>query len=181
VTGVVAYAVGVALTWVLAGTRAARLTVGGPFGGSVPDWKAVVWVFYDSHFVGTRTPEVFGPGGGLIGGGDLVDTVALLDVEFLYVVPVVVLFAAGAFVAAGAEPTDPRDGLRTGLTVVTGYLPPVVLGLLVATEGGVAPSPLRALVVAGVLYPVALGGIGGLAVGLLADESAAGQGDSPSR
>lgn len=169
-TGVTAVALGYVLTWVLAGTRAARLSVGGALGGAVPDWKVVVWLLFDSHLVGTRTPTIAGPGGP-IGGGDLYDTVSILGVEYLYALPVVVLLAAGATVARLARVEHPRAGLAAGATVTVGYLPAVVLLLLLGTAGGVAPSPLRAVAVAGVLYPVALGGLGGAAVGALGGRS----------
>jgi hypothetical protein len=164
--GAIGFVLGYLVTWILAGAKAANLAVQGPFGGSVPDWKAVLWVFYDSHFVGTRTPQVFGPGGGLWGGGDLIDTVGLLGVEYLYAVPVIVLLIAGAVVATLVGSTSPRQGMIAGMTLAVGYLAVTVLALFVATQGGVAPSPLRAVVIAGVVYPVALGAIGGAVAGL---------------
>lgn len=167
--GAVAFLLGYLVTWILAGAKAAGTTVGGVLIGSVPEWKVVLWMFYDSHFVGTRTPEVFGPGGGLLGGGDLVDTVGAFDAEYLFAVPVVLLLLAGATVAARSGAATPRKGFFAGLTVAVGYLAIAVLGLFVATEGGIAPSPLRAIVIAGVVYPVVFGALGGLTVGLFGD------------
>lgn len=168
--GVLSFALGYLLTWVLAGTRTASLVVQGPLGGAVPNWRAVLWVFYDSHFVGLRTPEVFGPGGGMRGGGEVVDTVGLLGVEYLYVVPVAVLLAAGALVASSVGAATARRGLEAGTTVGIGYLVAAVLGLFVASQSGVAPSTLRALVVAGVVYPVVLGAIGGAVAGYVGSD-----------
>lgn len=165
--GLAAALLGYVATWITAGREATRLTVGGPFGGSVPDWRAVLWLCYDSHSVGTRTPEVFGPGGDLWGGGELVDTVGLLGVEFLYAVPVAVLLLAGVAVASAAGVADLRAGVVTGLAVAVGYLPAVVGGLFLASQGGVAPSPLRAVVVAGLVYPVAFGAAGGALAALV--------------
>ena len=171
VVGTISFLLGYLFTWILAGTKIGSLFVTGPFGGGVPDWKATLWVFYDSHFVGTRTPEVFGPGGGLWGGGDLIDTVSLLGLEFLYVVPVVVLLVGGVVVAMLVGVNGPREGAIAGTAVAVGYLALVVAGLFPATQGGVAPSPLRAIVVAGVVYPIGLGAIGGAIVGLIGSES----------
>jgi hypothetical protein len=170
--GVLAYLASYLVTWVLAGSRAGSLFVSGPFGGDVPDWKALLWVFYDSHFVGTRTPGLVGPGGERLARSGLVDTVALLDAPYLYAVPVVVLLAAGATVALRTGVDDPRSGLEAGLTVVLGYAVLAVLGMMVAQQAGVGPSPLRAAVVAGLLYPVAFGGVGGAVVGALAADGA---------
>lgn len=163
--GAIAFALGYLGTWVLAGTKAANVTAYGPFGGAIPDWKALFWLLYDAHFVGTRTPEVFGPGGSLWGGGDLVDTAALLGVESLYVVPVVILVVAGAVLATRAGVPTPRGGAIVGATLAVGYLAAVVLGLFPTTHGGIAPSPLRAIVIAGIVYPVVFGAIGGALAG----------------
>jgi len=159
--GVIAFAFGYLITWVLAGTKAASITGYGPFGGAIPDWKALFWLLYDAHFVGTRTPEVFGPGGFFLGGGDLLDTVSLLGVEYLYLVPVVVLVVAGAVLATRADVPTPRDGAIVGATLAIGYLAAVILGLFPTTQAGIAPSPPRALVIAGIVYPIVFGAIGG--------------------
>ncbi|WP_458188150.1 hypothetical protein [Haladaptatus sp. NG-WS-4] len=71
--------------------------------------------------------------------------------------------------------------MRAGMTVAVGYLAAVVLGLLVASQAGVAPSPLRALVIAGVVYPVAFASLGGAAVGLFARETSDRSGESVAR
>lgn len=166
VLGAFACLLGYLGTWVLAGARVAELGDDGLFGGRVPAWKAVLWLFYDSHFVGTRLPAVYGPGGDLLFRSELVDTVGVLDAGYLYAVPVLLLFLAGAAVALLVGTTGPLDGLLVGASVTAGYLVVVVLGLFVATQGGVAPNPLRALVFAGIVYPVAFGAVGGATAGL---------------
>lgn len=166
--GGLSFLVGYLLTWILAGTRISRLFVSGPFGGGVADWKATLWVFFDSHFVGTQTPSVTWPGGATFG-GDLVDTVSVLGVEYLYAVPPLVLLVAGATVAWTLGVETPFDGLTAGITIAIGYVVLSVLGMLVAQEAGVGPSPLRAVVVAGVVYPVGFGAIGGAVAGFVVD------------
>jgi hypothetical protein len=170
VAGVVVFLFGYLITWILAGAQAGRLFVSGPLGGAVADWKAVTWVFFDSHFVGTRTPRLIGPGGDSVDGG-FVDTVGLLGVEYLYVVPILLLLVAGAAVAWRGGASDPYRGMLTGMTVAAGYVLAVVLGMMVSQQTGVGPNPLRAIVIAGVVYPVALGAIGGAASGLVGRES----------
>ena len=119
----------------------------------------------NAHFVGTRTAEVFGPDGSLWSGGELVLTVSLLEIEYLFVVPAAVLVLGGAFLASHLDCPDGRQGMTVGVTLVLGYLPLVLIGLLVSTHFGTGPSPLRALVIAGIVYPVFFGAIGGFLVG----------------
>ena len=163
--GAAAYLVGLLVTFVTAGIAAASLSFDGPLSGTAPGWKTQLWVFYDAHFVGTQTASVFGPDGTLIGGGELFNTIDLLGVEYLYAVPILVLVAAGAVVASVAGASDPYDGLRAGMGVTAGYVAMVVLGLLAAVHLGTGPSPLRAVVIAGIVYPVAFGSLGGFIVG----------------
>lgn len=170
-SGAGAFVAGYVLTWILAGTRVTQLTVGGPFGSAVPDWRAILWVFYDSHFVGTGTPRIIGPGGDVGGSGRLVDTVGLLGVEYLYVVPPLVLLAAGGALAWRLGASDAREGVRAGIRLVPGYFVLVVLGMMIGQQTGVGPSPLRAVVVAGVVYPVAFGAFGGVVASMFGRES----------
>lgn len=162
VAGLIAFVTGPLLTWILAGGRAGRLFVSGPLGGAVPDWKAILWVYHDSHFVGTRTPRVIGPGGEPMIDGGVVDTVSLLGVEFLYLVPPVVLVVAGAAVAWRAGGTGVWAGLRAGSTVAVGYVVLAVLTMLLAQQTGTGPAPIRAVIVAGIVYPVVFGATGGI-------------------
>lgn len=170
VLGIVTFALGYLVTWVLAGRQATQLNVTGPLGGAVADWKAVAWVFFDSHFVGTRTPTVVSPGGR--SGGEVFDTVALLDVTYLYVVPPLLLLAGGIAVARRTSAADGREGLLGGATMAVGYVTLAILLMLVSGETGVGPSPVRAVLIAGVVYPVFFGSLGGAVAGTLAGRTA---------
>ena len=128
---------------------------GGQF---VPGWKAAGWAFLDGHFVGTTYP------------GGTIDMVAMGSVQFLYLVPPLLLLLAGGVVARAAGSTTPRDGLIQGITVAIGYLPMAVIFAMLLQHANVQPSLLRALVVAGLVYPVAFGGIGGALAAVLAEE-----------
>ena len=165
VAGAFAFIIGLLIAFIIGGVAATRLAGVGPFGGTIPEWKATIWVYFDAHFVGTRTAELFGPDGRLWSGGELVLTVSLLEIEYLFVVPVVVLVLVGALLASRLECTEGRDGMMIGMSLVFGYFPLVVIGLLVSMHFGTGPSPLRAVVIAGVVYPVFLGAIGGFLAG----------------
>ncbi|MHB9285786.1 hypothetical protein ACKVMT_01945 [Halobacteriales archaeon Cl-PHB] len=170
VGGAVAFIAGYLITWIVAGTQVSQLFVSGPFGGGIPDWKASLWVFFDSHFVGTRTPQVTGPGGSPIVGEGLVDTVGLLGIEYLYLLPVITLLGMGAVVAWRADAISPREGMIAGMTIAIGYVVVGILAMMVGQQTGVGPSPLRALFIAGGVYPIALGGVGGAVFGFFSQD-----------
>lgn len=165
VGGATAFVLSLVVIVVTAGVAVTRLPQMNSLGGSVPEWKATLWVFFDAHFVGTRTVEVFGPDGSLWSGGKLVDTVGLLEIEYLFAVPVLVLAIVGGFTAYWLGCSEGRQGMMTGMTLVVGYLPLVLLGLLVSVHFGTGPSPLRAIFIAGIVYPVLFGAVGGFLAG----------------
>lgn len=165
VAGATAFILGFLVTVITGGVAATRLAGEGPFGETIPEWKTTIWVFYDAHFVGTRTAELIGPDGSPWSGGELVLTVNLLEIEYLFVVPVVVLVLVSALLASRMECSDGRHGMSIGMTLVLGYLPLVLLGLLVSMHFGTGPTPLRALVIAGIVYPVFFGAVGGFLAG----------------
>lgn len=163
VAGVAAYLVGYAFAYLSAAADVQRIArayqpladAGGRF---VPAWKAAGWAFTDAHFVGTVYP------------GGAVEMVGFAGVEYLYLVPPLLLLAAGGVVAFVSRVSDRRDGLVAGATVTAGYLPFAVAFALLARYANVHSSLLRALVVAGVVYPVAFGGLGGLAAAVLRED-----------
>jgi len=164
--GVVAFLAGYLVAFLTAASVVRRVArafrplaeAGGRF---VPGWKAAGWAFLDGHFVGTTYP------------GGTVDMVAMGSVEFLYLVPPLLLLLAGGVLAWAAGSTTPRDGLNRGMAVAVGYLPMAVIFAVLLRHANVQPSLLRALVVAGLVYPVAFGGIGGALAGVVAEEGAA--------
>ncbi|WP_254861505.1 hypothetical protein [Halovivax gelatinilyticus] len=83
-----------------------------------------------------------------------------------YLVPVLLLLVAGYHVARSVESVDePHLGVLAGATVVLGYLPLVALAAVVlpyeGTNVDVTVPFARSVLVAGIAYPVAVGGIGG--------------------
>lgn len=124
------------------------------FGLEVPTWTVVGWVFYNAHFVTTGA----GGGTGSAIGGDGGFT------PLLYVVPPVLLFAAGLAVGRASGAVDAANSAVDGATVALGYLPLSVLGLFLfeATVAGTAVGPSLApgILLAGVLYPAVFGAVG---------------------
>lgn len=124
------------------------------FGIEVPTWKVVGWVFYNAHFVNTAA----GGGTGSAIGGDGGFT------PLLYVVPPLVLFAAGLAVGRASGAEDAANAALDGATLLVGYLPLSVLGtvLFEATVAGttVGPSLVPGVLLAGVLYPAVFGAVG---------------------
>jgi hypothetical protein len=165
-----------ALAW-LAGYLVTYLVTSGPirdsalrrfvefFGGEVPVWKVVGWVFFNAHFVDTIAEGPFGGAGSFIGGEDGFTTL-------LYLVPVLTLVAAGLVVARGT--TDPAAAAQAGLTVAIGYFPLSAAGaflFVVGADNPVRPDLVTALLLAGVVYPVVLGAMGGLLSTLVSSDS----------
>jgi len=165
VVGALAYVVGYLLTYLwqvnavretLSGLNALISLLGGE---TIPAWKAVGWVFYGAHVVPIRIPT---PGAGsglrsLIGNGGAP--------TLLYVVPPLVLLVAGATVAYWAAVETPGEGLRAGVTIASAYFVLVVLGVFLFQyamgDVTVGSDLARSVVLAGVVYPVGFGAIGG--------------------
>ena len=121
------------------------------------------WVFYNTHFVDTvGSFSAFGL--------DVTRSINLVGDEFsavLYLVPALVLVAAGIAVArAAGTPTTGSDAALAGGTVVAGYLPRAVAGALLfgtaGDAGSVGPALVPAVGLAGVVYPVVFGALGGV-------------------
>jgi hypothetical protein len=140
------------------------------FGEGRPAWKIVGWVFFNAQFV-TTTVTVDVP---ILGGTSAVNFIAESDAlsPVLYLVVPAVLTAAGLATARADGATDLGRALRVGPSVALGYLPLALVGTVLFTisageSSGGSPTLLTAVVLAGVVYPVVFGGLGGaLAVSL---------------
>lgn len=165
--GVAAYVFGYLVAYVTQRERiddelAAFNFVADLFGGDpIPSWQAVGWVFYNAHFVATEVPS-------LAGGARVENFIASADdgsLTFLYAVPVVLLLAAGFAASSLADAETPVDGASVGALVVAGYLPLAVVGAFAfryaVGEGTIAPDPVTAVLLAGVVYPAVFGAVGG--------------------
>lgn len=129
------------------------------FGGqTVAVWQGVGWLFYNAHFVATRST------GGL-GGTRSINFIAESDepgAVLLYLVPIVLLVVAGLLVARWDGAQETADAATAGVTVVFGYLPLAILGrFLFQYDGSVAPDIVTAVLLAGAVYPLVFGALGG--------------------
>ncbi|WP_135806643.1 transporter [Halorussus marinus] len=135
-------------------------------GGSVPVWKGVSWLFLNAHFVDVRFPTV-------AGGSRMVNFVTGGDGPIaLVAAPALALAVAGALVAYDRRGSL-LDRATAGATVVAGYLPASVAVAFLATHAlgdtgaAIAPDPVTGVLLAGLVYPVAFGALGGAATAAL--------------
>lgn len=170
VAGIVGWLVGYAVTSVVAleavqtELRASGLEV---VLETATDWQLAGWLFFDAHGVTLDVPAL-ALGGTLEGQGFL----AAIGGAFvaLYGLPVVTLVLAGGAVTWHRRETyrRPTDAAIAGSTTVVGYLPCVVVGLVVFTvdagEIVLRPDPLVGVLLAGLAYPIAFGALGGVLV-----------------
>lgn len=172
-TGGAAYLLGYLITYV---TQSDRIEEGlsginffaDLFGGDpVSVWRGAGWVFYNAHFVDLSVPS-------LIGAAQSVNLVSQAEgglLGVLFVVPPVLLAIAGAVAGRTAEAATPADGARSGSLVAAGYLPLAVIGAFLfrypVGDGSVAPDLVTAVLLAGVVYPVAFGAVGGAVAGVV--------------
>jgi len=166
VTGVVTYLVGYLVTYLWQSSNVQQRLEGYNaiaelFGGDpIPAWKAVGWLFYNAHGVGFTVPTL---GGGQATRSLIADGEASM---LLYLVPAVAVVLAGFVVARYAGAADASAGAQRGAMVAAGYVVLAVAGLFVFeyAAGGTSIHPEYALgvLLAGVVYPVVFGAVGGV-------------------
>ena len=132
---------------------------------TIPTWKAVGWLFYNAHLVSVEIPV---PGGTV--SRDLIASQGAPVA--LYLLPPALLTGAGFLVARQADYLpDLRAGLRAGATIVVGYLLVAIAGAFVLSAdtfgATVGPDLLGAAAIAGLLYPLVFGAIGGAIAALV--------------
>ena len=130
---------------------------------AIPTWKGVAWLFFGAHGVVTRFPRP-------TGGTELVNLVEQSGdgtVAALYLLVPVLLLLAGAATARLNDARAPGDGALAGATAAGGY---VVLAAALTflsahaigdTGASIAPDPITGVLLAGVVYPLVFGAIGG--------------------
>ena len=134
------------------------------FAGDPVTWKLVGWLFFNAHFVATSIPGLFGDSNSNFLSG--AEDITLL---VLYVVPPLLLLIAGAAVARGVN--DPTEGAKTGGALAVGYVvASAVSAFLVrisVADAVAGPTLVTAILLAGAVYPLVFGGLGGAAAATL--------------
>lgn len=170
--GIAAYVLGYLVTYVLHRSSIEEdisvfNTIVSLFGGDpIPAWQGVGWLFYNAHLVDT-----------VIGSDQTSNIIASTDgatFTLLYAVPIVLLFAGGAALAVFSNPSSPLDGTITGMQTVLGYFPLAVIGVFVfaysVADTTVQPDLITAVLLAGIVYPLLFGGLGGTVATVLQSE-----------
>jgi len=131
------------------------------FGGDSATYELVGWVFYNAHLVDVSYTGIgiFSPPPSFIGGEGGFTTL-------LYLVPPALLVIAGVAVGRYRGVTDSTDGAIAGALVTPGYLVLSVVGTFLfrvsVGDAAGAPDLIPAVFVAGLVYPVVCGAIGGV-------------------
>lgn len=128
-------------------------------GDPIPSWQAVGWFYYNAHFVETNIPVL----GSTINRNFVpMEGSSLL----LYLIAPIVLLLAGFTIAYLLESEMSDSGPMLGSLVALGYLPLSFLGVFVfgfdVGSGTIAPDPITGILLAGFVYPLVFGAIGGL-------------------
>lgn len=137
---------------------------------SADSMQALEWVFFEAHHVGSYAAVT--EGGTTRTSPIPVRETAAWD-GWLLLVPIVALPVVGYLVASVAPTWNLRSGFEAGASIAVGYCLLVVLFVALPTVSGsldgttvtVGPNRLWAIVVAGIAYPVAFGGVGGAIAG----------------
>lgn len=158
--GVGAYVLSYLLTFFLWSTTEFPATVGGAIRGfvtdQVPDWVFSGWLLYNAHFVDIAVEVGIGRSR-----WNFIDFVDQSSTDILYIVIPGVLLVAGVALARAVGARDAPSGALAGASVIVGYLPLAIIGTFVFTANGNAPVLLQATLLAGIVYPVVVGAVGG--------------------
>jgi len=139
-------------------------------------WQVVGWLYYAAHNVDVVI-EVSGLGRS--GTGTLPLTEGVLWERWFVILPVVTLLTVGFSLAFLSSAQDVRRGFLAGSSIALGYAPIAVSGVIVtawelsvrysslSANGSISPDPLGGVLLAGILYPVVLGGTGGAVAGTI--------------
>ena len=122
-------------------------------------WQVVGWVFFNAHFVDTVVDLPVVGGATSFVGGENGFTI------LLYVVPPLLLLAAGLAVGRYAGADDAASAAVGGASLVIGYGLLSIVGVFLFPTENVSPDPVTGVLLAGVVYPVVLGAVGAAIAG----------------
>lgn len=130
---------------------------------AIPTWKGVAWLFYGAHGVTTRFPLP-------AGGPELVNLIEQSGdgtLALAYVLVPVILLLVGAVTARLAGARSAVEGGAAGATIAVGYVVLATVGTVVTAHAigdagsSIAPDPVTGVLLAGAVYPLVFGAIGG--------------------
>jgi len=170
VAGAVGYITGLIFTFLL-------LTIDGDVDldaaaqGGAGTLDVVGWFFYSAHFANIEASGSTPIGSGSTTGNFVSESSTQIPAVIYYLVPAVILIGVGFFVVATLDMWNPSpaDCAQAGATVVLGYLPLALIGIFlfeasVSFPGGEVsqgPELLTSILLAGLLFPLLFGAIGG--------------------
>ncbi len=131
------------------------------FGGESTTYELVGWVFYNAHLVEISYTGIgiFSPPRNFVGGEDGFTVL-------LYLIPPALLLIAGLAIGRYRGVVDTNDGAVTGALVAPGYLVLSIVGVFLfdvsVGDASGAPDPIPAILIAGIIYPVVFGALGGI-------------------
>jgi hypothetical protein len=172
IAGVLSFLGGYLLTYLLKAGSVSDLfttTLGEAQGSGLSppgDWQVVGWFFFQMHTVATETT---------LTAGSLSETSTTTgSVEsWLLLVPIALLIAFGYIVARNADVRGIAAGAQAGATVTVGYAAVTVAAVFLSSWSEsvsafgetatvtVGPAVVTGILTAGVIYPLALGAVGG--------------------
>lgn len=160
VCGVIAFLGGYLVTYAVVASRAGAIASDLAVPGDPATWKVVGWIFYAAHFGWLSVPGGAGTAGTPVLGA--VDGAPFA----LACVPILALLVMGLIAGRLTKGYTAEVGAEAGVTLVAGYLPLVLLGLLLfrvsVTGGVVEPEPVSTLLFAGIGVPTVFGTVGGI-------------------
>jgi hypothetical protein len=121
--------------------------------------ESVGQFFYNAQFVNLVNGDLaFNP----LFQSDFGSALTLPAVGYTILVSLVLIGAGYLLVnRMSVQPATPDEGARAGATLVVGYLPLAILGIFLFEFDNTAPDIFTGVVLAGILFPVVLGAIGG--------------------
>ncbi len=171
VGGLTAWLLGYVLTYLLVATDIETSPLNRIiefFEGDSATYELVGWVFYNAHLVDVSYTGLgpFSPPRQFIGGED---GFTLL----LYLIPPALLVIAGLAVGRYSGVSELNEGALTGALVTPGYLLLSIAGVFLFTvtvgDASGAPDLVPAVLIAGIIYPVVFGAVGGALAAITSD------------
>lgn len=157
-----------------AGGQSATQTLPWQDGSEYPEaWKVAGWIYHEAHFASIDT--AYDVSGGVANQVDTSSSFVMEPSLLVHALPILALGIAGYYVASQQRVDDIEEAASHGAHVVAGYLPLAALSVFVLSwktsgssqgfQGSLSAQPelLTGVLFTGMLFPIALGALGGVA------------------